>query len=240
MSLVLQNFNFSSSLKRRTQSSVNSSASFSLTGLDFPVGFSIKPNDGYFKCDQKQEANSPRFCFRLVFPSENLHPIPSRPPFTKHKPCKRIHKTRSKHIHIFNVRFNFSPYPDFPARGNLKLDLIWGLRCWMKICMFLSNKWRTLERLWLSMLKGLPVGWIFRCTHTHTHKYKYRRTHRHIFLFSFVFTGQDLVYVFLLFWFFCNSLPVLHHPFAFFSTVSFEKRKWTARNEMECTCKKKK
>lgn len=241
MSLVLQNFNFSSSLKRRTQSSVNSSASFSLTGLDFPVGFSIKPNDRYFKCDQKQEANSPRFCFRLVFPSENLHPIPSRPPFTKHKPCKRIHKTRSKHIHIFNVRFNFSPYPDFPARGNLKLDLIWGLRCWMKICMFLSNKWRTLERLWLSMLKGLPVGWIFRCTHTHTHKYKYRRTHRHIFLFSFVFTGQDLVYVFLLFWFFCNSLPVLHHPpFAFFSTVSFEKRKWTARNEMECTCKKKK
>lgn len=240
MSLVLQNFNFSSSLKRWTQSSVNSSASFSLTGLDFPVGFSIKPNDRYFKCDQKQEANSPRFCFRLVFPSENLHPIPSRPPFTKHKPCKRIHKTRSKHIHIFNVRFNFSPYPDFPARGNLKLDLIWGLRCWMKICMFLSNKWRTLERLWLSMLKGLPVGWIFRCTHTHTHKYKYRRTHRHIFLFSFVFTGQDLVYVFLLFWFFCNSLPVLHHPFAFFSTVSFEKRKWTARNEMECTCKKKK
>lgn len=124
MSLVLQNFNFSSSLKRRTQSSVNSSASFSLTGLDFPVGFSIKPNDRYFKCDQKQEANSPRFCFRLVFPSENLHPIPSRPPFTKHKPCKRIHKTRSKHIHIFNVWFNFSPYPDFPARGNLKLDLI--------------------------------------------------------------------------------------------------------------------
>lgn len=79
MSLVLQNFNFSSSLKRRTQSSVNSSASFSLTGLDFPVGFSIKPNDRYFKCDQKQEANSPRFCFRLVFPSENLHPIPSHP-----------------------------------------------------------------------------------------------------------------------------------------------------------------
>lgn len=183
MSLVLQNFNFSSSLKRQTQSSVNSSASFSLTGLDFPVGFSIKPNDRYFKCDQKQEANYPQFCFRLLFPSENLHPISSLPPFTKHKPCKRIHKTRSKHIHIFNFRFNFSPYPDFPARGNLKLDLIWGLRCWMKICMFLSNKWRTLERLWLSMLKGLPVGWILGArTHTQIQIQTYIQTH-----FSFFF-----------------------------------------------------
>lgn len=177
------------------------------------------------------------FQTRFSFWKPSSNPIPSLHSFTKHKPCKRIHKTRSKHIHIFNFRFNFSPYPNFPARGNLKLDLIWGLRCWMKICMFLSNKWRTLERLWLSMLKGLPVGWILGAR---THKYKYRRTHRHIFRFSFVFTGQDLVYVFLLFWFFCNSLPVLHHPFAFFSTVSFEKRKWTARNEMECTCKKKK
>lgn len=87
--------------------------------------------------------------------------------FTKHTNTCTHNKWTHAH---FNVRFIFNSCHHFLACADLQLDLIWGLRCWESICMFLSNKWRALERLWLSMLKGLLVGCILGAhTHTQTH-----------------------------------------------------------------------
>lgn len=72
---------------------------------------------------------------------------------------------------------------------DLRLDLIWGLRCWANVRMFLSNKWRALERLWLSMHSAQRIAyWLhFRSAHKQTCK---QHTHT-VFL-----SDWDLIYVF--------------------------------------------
>lgn len=96
-------------------------------------------------------------------------------------------QTAGKHIHTLNFWFIFNPCLHSLA---CSLDLIW--RCWANICMFLSNNWGALKRLWLSMRSAERIAGLLHLKSTHAH--------------TLLLTGRDLIYAFChfhhLFWFF--------------------------------------
>lgn len=122
------------------------------TGTDCHIRFFIKPKGLYFSNvtkNRKRITNFTNFWCFLYHPE--LVPV-WRP--IKYIPA--VHtclQTASRHAD-FNCGVVFNLCNHFQACSDLKADLIRALRCWANICMFQSNKWKALERLWLGMLSA--------------------------------------------------------------------------------------